>query len=76
MNAASGGSRYDNQESFLFAEVMKYSYLAHSDGEFAYSALLRYLVLIKTEAAWQVQKGDQNTFVFNTEAHPVRVHHT
>ncbi|KAJ5388399.1 Glycoside hydrolase family 47 [Penicillium cosmopolitanum] len=56
VNQANGGSKYDNQESFLFAEVLKYSYLAHSE-----------------DAAWQVQKGDKNTFVFNTEAHPVRV---
>jgi hypothetical protein len=32
VNKANGGSKYDNQESFLFAEVMKYSYLAHSEG--------------------------------------------
>lgn len=56
VNKANGGSKSDNQESFLFAEVLKYSYLAHSE-----------------DAAWQVQKGDKNTFVFNTEAHPVRV---
>ncbi|RJE17693.1 hypothetical protein PHISCL_09972, partial [Aspergillus sclerotialis] len=31
VNAADGGSRIDNQESFLFAEVMKYCYLAFSD---------------------------------------------
>ncbi|CAI7619208.1 unnamed protein product [Penicillium pancosmium] len=51
VNQTHGGSAYDNQESFLFAEVLKYSYLAHSG----------------------VQKGDKNTFVFNTEGHPVRV---
>ncbi|RAH50276.1 glycoside hydrolase family 47 protein [Aspergillus brunneoviolaceus CBS 621.78] len=28
VNAANGGNRYDNQESFMFAEVLKYSYLA------------------------------------------------
>ncbi|KAJ5161791.1 CAZyme family GH47 [Penicillium capsulatum] len=56
VNAAKGGSQEDNQESFLFAEVMKYSYLAHSE-----------------DAPWQVQTGDKNTFVLNTEAHPVRV---
>ncbi|OOF95402.1 glycoside hydrolase family 47 protein [Aspergillus carbonarius ITEM 5010] len=31
VNAENGGDRYDNQESFLFAEVMKYSYLAFSE---------------------------------------------
>ncbi|THC95625.1 hypothetical protein EYZ11_004887 [Aspergillus tanneri] len=57
VNAKDGGGRYDNQESFLFAEVMKYAYLTHSSDE-----------------EWQVQKGDGNQFVFNTEAHPFRVH--
>lgn len=33
INSASGGSHYDNEESFLFAEVLKYAYLAHADGE-------------------------------------------
>ncbi|KAJ5682682.1 Mannosyl-oligosaccharide alpha-1-2-mannosidase [Penicillium macrosclerotiorum] len=56
VNAKGGGSKYDNQESFLFAEVMKYSYLAHAE-----------------DAAWQVQKGSGNKFVFNTEAHPMQV---
>ncbi|GFF23440.1 probable mannosyl-oligosaccharide alpha-1,2-mannosidase 1B [Aspergillus udagawae] len=59
VNAVNGGGRYDNQESFLFAEVLKYAYLTHAP-----------------EDEWQVQRGDGNKFVFNTEAHPVRVHHT
>ncbi|KAJ5167225.1 Mannosyl-oligosaccharide alpha-1-2-mannosidase [Penicillium canariense] len=59
VNAKNGGSKYDNQESFLFAEVMKYSYLIHAE-----------------DAEWQVKTGDKNSFVFNTEAHPVRVMHT
>ncbi|KAF4209010.1 hypothetical protein CNMCM8980_001687 [Aspergillus fumigatiaffinis] len=59
VNAVNGGNRYDNQESFLFAEVMKYAYLTHAP-----------------EDEWQVQRGSGNKFVFNTEAHPVRVHHT
>ncbi|OQD78372.1 hypothetical protein PENDEC_c001G01952 [Penicillium decumbens] len=59
VNAKDGGSKDDNQESFLFAEVMKYCYLVHAE-----------------DAEWQVQKGDKNTFVFNTEAHPMRVKHT
>jgi hypothetical protein len=32
VNAPNGGSQSDNQESFLFAEVMKYSYLIHAEG--------------------------------------------
>ncbi|KAJ5204753.1 CAZyme family GH47 [Penicillium cinerascens] len=59
VNAKGGGSKVDNQESFLFAEVMKYCYLTHAE-----------------DAPWQVQRGDKNTFVFNTEAHPMRVKHT
>ena len=47
-------------ESFWFAEVLKYSYLIQTDGE-----------------EWQVSKegGEEgNKWVFNTEAHPVRVY--
>lgn len=28
------------------------------------------------DAPWQVQKGQKNAYVFNTEAHPMRVSHT
>lgn len=31
VNAKDGGEKTDNQESFLFAEVMKYSYLIHAE---------------------------------------------
>jgi len=31
VNIAGGGAKDDNQESFLFAEVMKYSYLIHAE---------------------------------------------
>jgi len=33
VNKVGGGSHYDNEESFLFAEVMKYAYLAHAEGK-------------------------------------------
>jgi mannosyl-oligosaccharide alpha-1,2-mannosidase len=33
VNAVGGGSHYDNEESFLFAEVMKYAYLTFSEGK-------------------------------------------
>lgn len=33
VNAENGGGKDDNQESFIFAEVLKYVYLAHSDGK-------------------------------------------
>ena len=55
-----GGGFGDMMESFWFAEVLKYSYLIQTDGE-----------------EWQVAKdgGEEgNKWVFNTEAHPVRVY--
>ncbi|KAI9876101.1 MAG: maturation of Asn-linked oligosaccharides protein [Pleopsidium flavum] len=33
VNAPGGGAKTDNQESFLFAEVLKYSYLIHAPDE-------------------------------------------
>lgn len=33
VNKPGGGSKYDNQESFLFAEVLKYCYLIHAPGK-------------------------------------------
>jgi hypothetical protein len=33
VNTAGGGAKYDNEESFLFAEVMKYAYLVHAEGK-------------------------------------------
>ena len=48
----------DDMESFWFAEVLKYAYLIHAD----------------QDAEFQVAGPDgKNTWVFNTEAHPVRV---
>jgi mannosyl-oligosaccharide alpha-1,2-mannosidase len=74
VNAANGGGRYDNQESFLFAEVMKYVYLAHSGGKWLFlTPWWLGLILTWTDAEWQVQRGNGNKFVFNTEAHPFRV---
>ncbi|OJJ45633.1 hypothetical protein ASPZODRAFT_69265 [Penicilliopsis zonata CBS 506.65] len=74
VNAANGGSRDDNQESFLFAEVLKYSYLIHAPGKSFRCGMRPNARLTCTEDEWQIQAGDgQNTFVFNTEAHPIRV---
>ncbi|OJD32067.1 glycoside hydrolase family 47 protein [Diplodia corticola] len=58
VNVAGGGTANDNQESFLFAEVMKYAYMIFAD-----------------EAEWQVfgGPGGKNQWVFNTEAHPMKV---
>lgn len=56
VNAPNGGNFTNFQESFLFAEVLKYSYLIHSAND-----------------VWQVNHNGVNDFVFNTEAHPVKV---
>ncbi|GAD98749.1 mannosyl-oligosaccharide alpha-1,2-mannosidase 1B [Paecilomyces variotii No. 5] len=56
VNAVGGGSKDDNQESFLFAEVMKYSYLIQAGDD-----------------EWQVSQNGKNGWVFNTEAHPIKV---
>ncbi|KAF1945728.1 mannosyl-oligosaccharide alpha-1,2-mannosidase-like protein [Clathrospora elynae] len=58
VNAPDGGDFSNFQESFWFAEVLKYSYLIQAP-----------------EAEWQVSKYGKNEWVFNTEAHPVRVSH-
>jgi mannosyl-oligosaccharide alpha-1,2-mannosidase len=57
VNVVGGGGFTDFQESFWFAEVLKYSYLIQTDGS----------------EEWQVGAGGRDGWVFNTEAHPVRV---
>lgn len=54
-----GGGFEDFQESFWMAETLKYSFLVQSGGE----------------EEWQVggERGVRDRWVFNTEAHPVRV---
>jgi len=47
----------DNQESFLFSETLKYLFLIFDDGT----------------AEWHVSDAGKNKWVFNTEAHPLRV---
>jgi mannosyl-oligosaccharide alpha-1,2-mannosidase len=56
VDAVGGGGFTDFQESFWFAEVLKYSYLIQSE-----------------DAEWQVGKGGLDMWVYNTEAHPVKV---
>ncbi|GIZ38550.1 hypothetical protein CKM354_000196600 [Cercospora kikuchii] len=56
VNAPGGGSFDNFQESFWFAEVLKYSYLIHAP-----------------DAEYQVNHEGKNEYVFNTEAHPVKV---
>jgi mannosyl-oligosaccharide alpha-1,2-mannosidase len=57
VNVPGGGNFTNFQESFWFAEVLKYSYLIQA-----------------RDAEWQVSKDGVNKWVYNTEAHPVRVH--
>jgi len=52
----------DEQESFWFAETLKYAFLIQQDGD----------------EPWHVARGlrrrsDKNHYVFNTEAHPIKV---
>ena len=56
VNAPGGGDKTDFQESFWFAEVLKYSYLIQAE-----------------DADWQISADHNNQWVFNTEAHPVKV---
>ncbi|KAI2633441.1 glycoside hydrolase family 47 protein [Xylaria nigripes] len=56
VNQANGGSFTDSQESFWFAEVLKYSYLIQAG-----------------DAPYQVNAKHDNQWVFNTEAHPLKV---
>ncbi|KAI1342985.1 glycoside hydrolase family 47 protein [Xylariaceae sp. FL0016] len=56
VNVVGGGSFFDSQESFWFAEVLKYSYLIQA-----------------ADAPWQVSADKDNQWVFNTEAHPMKV---
>ncbi|KAJ4293782.1 Mannosyl-oligosaccharide alpha-1,2-mannosidase 1B [Collariella sp. IMI 366227] len=57
VNRRDGGGFHDFQESFWFAEVLKYSFLIFAE-----------------DAPWQVKADHTNQFVFNTEAHPIRVY--
>lgn len=57
VDAVYGGGPINMMESFWFAEVLKYSYLVQVDDD----------------APWQVSKEGVNQWVWNTEAHPLRV---
>lgn len=52
-----GGEKTDFQESFWFAEVLKYCWLIFQDDE----------------DPWQVKADKTNQFVYNTECHPIRL---
>lgn len=57
VNAPGGGSFSNFQDSFFFAEVLKYAYLIQTDDN----------------AIFQVDQHGDNQYVFNTEAHPLKV---
>ncbi|KAK1775008.1 glycoside hydrolase [Copromyces sp. CBS 386.78] len=52
-----GGRKTDFQESFWFAEVLKYCWLIFQDDD----------------DPWQVKSDKTNQFVYNTECHPIRL---
>ncbi|KAI5194158.1 glycoside hydrolase [Aureobasidium subglaciale] len=65
VHAEDGGGKSNVQESFVFAEVMKYIYLIHLE-----------MPTGPQTAQFHVQDsraGTKNTWVFNTEAHPLRI---
>ncbi|KAK3504135.1 mannosyl-oligosaccharide alpha-1,2-mannosidase precursor [Neurospora crassa] len=57
VNKVGGGSKTDFQESFWFAEVLKYCWLIFQD----------------EDDPWQVKADQTNEFVYNTECHPIRL---
>ena len=73
VNVAGGGSFNDFQDSFLFAEVMKYSYLIHAP--VSHQALKEFERCIdeSQDNVFQTNHNGVNEFVFNTEAHPAKV---
>lgn len=75
-----GGGFYDFQESFWFAEVLKYSYLIFAEVRlFPCSTCLVLSVLAADlccrlqDADFQVKADGTNKYVYNTEAHPVKI---
>jgi mannosyl-oligosaccharide alpha-1,2-mannosidase len=57
----------------MFAEVLKYTYLTFSSGKLSLSEGSSTERLTVADEEWQVQRGNGNKFVYNTEAHPIRV---
>lgn len=60
VNIPGGGGFYNFQDSFLFAEVLKYSYLIFAEGG-------------PLEQVQLKGEGQAQAWVFNTEAHPLKV---
>ncbi|KAF4595784.1 mannosyl-oligosaccharide alpha-1,2-mannosidase precursor [Ophiocordyceps camponoti-floridani] len=55
---ANGGGFFDQMQSFFLAETLKYLYLIFAPD---------------SEVQLSLQNGDRSQFVFNTEAHPLRI---
>ena len=86
VNAEDGGGKSDEQESFIFAEVMKYVYLMHLEvslssltaaksGFWTLGLTINYIPQDRG-MPYHVQDsrtGVKNTWVFNTEAHQFQV---
>lgn len=76
MNAPGGGQLLDFQESFLFAEVMKYRCVLIMDYNLRIlQKLTEYTsyLIHAPDAPWQVAENGDNQYVYNTEAHPLKV---
>lgn len=78
VNKPGGGEKLDQMESFVFAEVMKYVYLVHLEVSepFQLRGVLVLTFKKDSESPLQVQdstSGKKNTWIFNTEAHPLKV---
>lgn len=54
---ADGGGTQNFMASYMLAEVLKYQYLVQTE----------------KKGEWHVENGGVNAFVYNTEAHPIRV---
>lgn len=82
VNTPGGGDKLDYQESFLFAELLKYSYLIQAPVcvRTVPPPFLQRLCCAETDTdteiqqvPWDVLYQGKNNWVFNTEAHPIKV---
>lgn len=78
VDSPEGGGKSDVQESFVFAEVMKYAFLIQLEVKSYEPRVTSHNGLLTNfqDAPFHVQdarKGSKNTWVFNTDAHPFRI---
>jgi mannosyl-oligosaccharide alpha-1,2-mannosidase len=75
VNVPGGGGFSDFQDSFFFAEVLKYAYLIHAPVRYSVRRDLEgKSANVIQDNAWQVENNGVNQWVFNTEAHPFKVY--